>query len=116
MALVPKQSRFLAKWARLILEAQRRGYLTTGGELLRPQITADWYASQGKGIKDSLHKVSLAGDLLLHTSAGEYLTDTEAYRPLGEWWEAQSEPDLKLCWGGRWGDGNHFSAEHLGVR
>lgn len=116
MALVRKQSRFAGKIALLILEAQRRGYLTAGGEWERPEKLAEWYALQGKGSKNSLHRLALAFDLLLFTADGEYLTETEAYRPLGEWWEAQSEPDLKLCWGGRFKDGNHFSAEHQNVR
>lgn len=61
---------------------------------------------QGKGhMKDSLHYSGCAGDLLLYDAKG-YVTDTKTYQPLGEYWESL-DPNCK--WGGRWGDGNHFS-------
>jgi hypothetical protein len=63
------------------------------------------------GHKNSCHKLKLARDLYL-TRDGEYLTDTEDYRELGEWWEKQHD----LCrWGGRFADGNHFSFWHNGM-
>jgi len=45
----------------------------------------------------------LAIDLNLFKD-GEYLTDTEDHRFLGEFWES-----LGGTWGGRWDDGNHYS-------
>ena len=42
-----------------------------------------------------------------------YLTKTEDHRKLGEFWESLHP----LCrWGGRFGDGNHYSLEHGGVK
>ncbi|EIH4172001.1 M15 family metallopeptidase, partial [Escherichia coli] len=44
---------------------------------------------------------------------GKYQADTDAYRPLGEYWES-----IGGTWGGRFSraDGNHFSLEHNGVK
>ena len=44
---------------------------------------------------------------------GKYLTATEDYTQLGEYWES-----LGGCWGGRFSsaDGNHFSLEHEGCK
>ena len=61
---------------------------------------------QGIGHKSgSLHYSGCAGDLLLYKDA-VYQPKTEIYRELGKYWESL-EPDCK--WGGKWGDGNHFS-------
>jgi hypothetical protein len=64
----------------------------------------------GGGIRNSLHGARLAIDLNLFIS-GVYQTQTEAYRPLGEKWEAMGG-----TWGGRFSspDGNHFSIAHEG--
>lgn len=62
------------------------------------------------GIADSLHCSKLAIDLNLFKN-GHYLQASKSYTLLGEWWEKQHE----LCrWGGRFGDGNHFSLAHGG--
>lgn len=62
------------------------------------------------GIADSLHCLKLAVDLNLFKN-GRYLQATKSYRELGLWWEKQHE----LCrWGGRFGDGGHFSLAHGG--
>lgn len=64
------------------------------------------------GHKRSCHKFKLAGDLDLFKDR-KYLTKTEDHRELGEFWE-KLHP---LCrWGGRFGDGNHYSIEHGGTR
>ncbi|ELR1854532.1 M15 family metallopeptidase, partial [Escherichia coli O22:H8] len=69
-------------------------------------------AKTGKGIRNSLHTLRLAVDFNLFIN-GEYQTDTDAYRPLGEYWES-----IGGTWGGRFSraDGNHFSLEHNGVK
>ena len=96
--------------ARLILKAEEMGYQLTFGEAWRPPETAALYAQQGKGIRNSLHIDKLALDLNLFKD-GVYLSKTEDWRPLGEWWEKQNS----LCrWGGRFGDGNHVSLEWMG--
>lgn len=102
--------------ARLILFAYSKpGRKLSMGEGWRPPETAAAYAKEGKGISNTLHTERLAQDLNLY-EGGTYKTRTEDYRELGEWWEAQSTPDYKCVWGGRFGDGNHFSIEHNGVR
>jgi hypothetical protein len=61
---------------------------------------------QNKGhMEGSLHYSGCAGDPLLYKD-GVYQPKTETYQPLGEYWESL-DPNCK--WGGRWGDGNHFS-------
>jgi hypothetical protein len=62
---------------------------------------------QNKGHKEgSLHYSGCAGDLLLYDKNGTYLPFTESYQELGEYWETLN---VSCKWGGRWGDGNHFS-------
>jgi hypothetical protein len=99
--------------AELIFQAQRMGYQVTLGEALRSPEEAARLAKLGKGIKNSLHIVKLAIDLNLFKN-GKYLDKTGDHLPLGEWWEEQSFADIKCCWGGRFGDGNHYSVEHGG--
>ena len=62
------------------------------------------------GKSNSLHKLSLAIDILLFKN-GEYLQRTEDYEPLGIYWET-----IGGSWGGRFGDGNHFSLAHGGMK
>ena len=64
-------------------------------------------------MKKSLHHLGLAGDLILYDSEGFYLTKTEDHEVSGQVWEKRHP----LCrWGGRFGDGNHYSLEHEGVK
>lgn len=115
MTLIEKQKVFSVMVAKLILEAIDRGYEVTLGEAWRPLQMAEIYASQGKGISNSLHGKRLAVDLNLFRGQ-TFLRDTEDYRELGEWWEKQSEGEVVCSWGGRFQDGNHFSLAHEGVR
>lgn len=62
-------------------------------------------------MKNSLHYVGLAKDILLFDKNNNYLTETEAYRECGEYWESLNH---SCCWGGRFKDGNHFSVEFGG--
>lgn len=67
---------------------------------------------KANGIRSSAHGQRLAIDLNLFID-GVYQTTTEAWKPLGEKWESLHP----LCrWGGRFGDGNHLSLEHNGVK
>ena len=115
MTLREKQSAFVLMVARLIEMADRCGYALTFGEAWRSPEEAARLAKAGLGIAKSLHTQRLAVDLNLFID-GKYQTTTEAYRPLGEWWEAQSTSEITCAWGGRFGDGNHFSVEHGGRR
>ncbi len=110
MTLRQKQSLFVKLVAGLIVEASHLGYELTFGEAYRTPEQAALNAKHGIGIRNSLHCDRLAIDFNLFRN-GRYCTTTESWRPLGEWWERQHE----LCsWGGRFGDGNHFSLEHEG--
>lgn len=121
MTLQQKQARFSVLVARLILKAEEFGYEVSLGEAWRSLEVANFqtkkYADQGKGIVESLHRVRLAIDINLFIKAtGQYLSRSEDYRRLGEWWESQSDGQIRCTWGGRFrrADGNHFSIEHEG--
>lgn len=113
MTLREKQAKFVWLVAALIFEAYGRGYTMSFGEAYRSPEEAARLAQLDKGIKRSLHTEGLAIDLKLFRD-GRYLRTTDAYQPLGEWWEAQSTDQYQCCWGGRFGDGNHFSIAHGG--
>ncbi|MBW5852809.1 M15 family metallopeptidase [Yersinia enterocolitica] len=112
MKLSTKQQQFTTMVARLITYANEQGYGLTFGEAWRTPEQAKLNAQKGSGIANSLHCQRLAVDFNLFID-GEYQTRTEAYRPLGEFWES-----IGGAWGGRFKrpDGNHFSLEHNGVR
>ncbi|WP_288446415.1 M15 family metallopeptidase [uncultured Serratia sp.] len=113
MTLSQKQQQFTHMIAQLIAWAGANGYALTFGEAYRTPDQARLNAQSGKGIANSLHTQRLAVDFNLFID-GQYQTQTEAYLPLGEYWES-----LGGSWGGRFKsrpDGNHFSLEHNGVR
>lgn len=95
--------------ARLIQFAYSNGYEMTIGDGYRdPRLHGALGVKIGYGAANSCHKIRLALDLNLFRD-GKYLTSTEDYRPLGEFWES-----IGGTWGGRFADGNHFSLEHDG--
>lgn len=110
-SLVAKQAKFSTMVAMLILQAGEMGFDVTLGEAWRSPEQAKFQtminAEKGIGIRASNHILRLAIDLNLFRN-GKYLTDVEAYRPLGEWWEKQCR-DCR--WGGRFKlrDAVHFS-------
>ncbi|KYT38048.1 M15 family metallopeptidase [Escherichia coli] len=112
MKLSEKQQLFAVMIADLIHWAQEHDYRLTFGEAYRTPEQAALNAKSGKGIRNSLHTLRLAVDFNLFIN-GEYQADTDAYRPLGEYWES-----IGGTWGGRFSraDGNHFSLEHNGVK
>lgn len=110
MTLSEKQAVFTVKIAQLIYWADERGYRLTFGEAYRTPEQAALNAKSGKGIANSLHTQRLAVDFNLFVN-GQYQAGTEAYKPLGEYWES-----IGGSWGGRFKDGNHFSLEHNGVK
>ncbi len=103
-----KQTRFALMLSHLIQHEINEGWEVTMGEVYRPPETAKLFAKQGKGISNSLHTSRLAVDLMLFKK-GKYLTRTSEYEFLGIWWES-----IGGTWGGRFGDGNHFSLAHGG--
>jgi hypothetical protein len=117
-ALQEKQCLFASLLGEFLVWIFSNGYKVAGGEWERTQAQANSNAASGAGISHSLHLIDLAVDLRLFVE-GEYRTDSEAYRPLGEKWKSMHP----LCrWGGDFKDaqgnpkpdGNHFSLEHEG--
>ena len=102
---VDKQAKFLLMVCNLVEFATELGYQVTGGELLRTPEQAAIYASQGKGIKNSLHISKLAIDLNFFRQ-GKLITGRVNLECMGLHWKAL---------GGRWGgdfkwidDSSHF--------
>ena len=112
MTLSEKQQLFTQLIGQLIFYAGEHGMRLTFGEAYRTPEQAALNAQKGSGIRNSLHTRRLAVDFNLFID-GVYQTSSEAYLPLGEYWES-----LGGAWGGRFSrpDGNHFSLEHEGVR
>lgn len=95
--------------AKLILFAYDKGYELTFGDAFRDaRVHGAFGQKLAYGAANSVHKLRLAVDLNLFKN-GEYLTATEDYTELGEFWES-----IGGAWGGRFNDGNHFSIEHEG--
>ena len=108
--LSEKQDKFTGMIADFIQRVRALGYEITFGEAYRTPEQAALNAKKGTGIKNSLHTVRLAVDFNVFKD-GEYLTGTGELETIGIIWE-----HLGGTWGGRFGDGNHFSLEHNGVK
>lgn len=68
---------------------------------------------KANGVRLSVHQLGLAVDINLFTVTGVYCPDTASHKQFGEFWKKLA-PDCR--WGGDWGDGNHYSIEHGGVK
>lgn len=115
MTLGEQQRRFLPLVAKLIDFAYAQGFELTAGELYRPPEQAALNAQHGSGIANSLHILRLAIDLQLFKD-GQYLTDSAAYKSLGDFWKTL---DPQCAWGGDFTprvDGNHFSLSWGGIK
>lgn len=113
MKLSEKQRLFAKLVPRLIDKAHELGFEVTLGDAFRDPRSHGALGVKGVyGAMFSCHKGKLAIDLNLFKD-GQYLQNTEAHKPLGEWWE-QQHPDA--CWGGRFEDGNHYSFTHEGMK
>lgn len=97
---------------KLIDHAFSIGYEVSLEEVKRSQLQANANAASGNGIKNSLHISGLAADVNLYRN-GTYLPNTEDHKPLGDWWEALHPLNR---WGGRFGDGNHYSSTRDGIK
>ena len=104
MTLSERQRLFTKLVPRLIDKIFESGDECTLGEVYRSPETATAYEKMKVGIKKSLHIKRLAIDLNLF-KGGEYIVDTEAHRPYGEYWESLHPSNR---WGGRFKDGNHY--------
>jgi len=113
MRLGEKQELFMRLLPRLIDKAHELGWEVRGGDLFRdPRTNGKIGEKVGYSAANSCHKMKLAIDLLLFRD-GDYYTDEDDYRELGEWWEQQHP---LTCWGGRFADANHFSITHEGSK
>jgi hypothetical protein len=112
MTLREQQSLFVSLVAQLIQWAYAAGYELTFSEAWRSPAEAAINAQTGAGIACSLHTERLAIDLNLFKD-GEYMSDLESYRPLGDYWKSLhplaryggdfASPDMdhfSLTWGG----------------
>lgn len=109
MTMREKQWALVIMSANLINYAGKLGYELTFGDAYRdPRVHGALGEKKSYSAASSLHKQRLAVDFNLFKD-GVYLTKTEDYKFLGEYWESMGG-----CWGGRFNDGNHFSIEHQG--
>jgi len=135
MTLGEKQKQFTFMISKLMVWAYENGYGLTFGDARRSdeQAAINSIGFQGReqvakliqnefpglaaaiknngkadGIVHSIHQDQLAVDFNLFKD-GKYLDKTIDHKPLGEFWES-----IGGTWGGRFGDGNHYSIEHEG--
>lgn len=102
-----KQSIFIYNISKLIQYAHSITYELTLGEAFRTKEQQEIYLKQGKTTTaNSKHLNRLAIDLNLFKD-GKYLTKTEDYKPLGDYWKKLNKENV---WGGDFSlnDGNHF--------
>lgn len=107
MTLGQAQRAFARHLGTLLTWLHGQGYEVTLGDAYRSAEEAARLAALGVGVLDSPHRRRLAIDLNLFVE-GVYQTATEAYTPLGAFWETL---DARCVWGGRFTtrrDGNHF--------
>ena len=98
MSLSSKQRRFTYMLSSLINFAYSEGVELTLGHAWRDEETQRRMVEKGASqTMRSKHCDRLALDVNAFVK-GKYTTDKEAYRPLGEYWEA-----LGGVWGGRFG-------------
>lgn len=94
LSIRQKQSQFMKALGLLFIYAYSLGYELTPG---------DTYPGKFKHKPGSWHEKGLAIDLNLFKDS-KFLEETEDHLFLGIYWE-----QLGGTWGGRWGDGNHYS-------
>jgi hypothetical protein len=117
-SLGDKQRRFALRISEWLAWVYEQGYAVTFGEAYRTPEQAAINAQKGTGIRNSLHTQRLAIDVNLFRRAGdawEWISDGSApeWKLVGQHWENMSAENR---WGGRWGDANHLSIEHNGVK
>ncbi|MNQ48933.1 hypothetical protein D3C85_628210 [compost metagenome] len=111
MTLGEKQKKFVKMVGQLIEFAYANGYELTFGDAYRdPRVHGQVGEKKSYSSANSVHKQRLAVDFNLFRD-GKYLTKTEDYLRLGDFWES-----IGGSWGGRFNDGNHFSMEHSGAK
>jgi len=104
---------FTTALADLIHEIALRGYEAALAEGMDRKTTKDPTTDH---MLNSLHEIGLAQDIDLYLD-GTYLSDTVDHTQFGLFWEELGVTrQLPLTWGGRWGDGNHYSLRWQGRR
>ena len=103
MTLSQKQRKFVRMQHALVAYAYSLGYELTEGRAHVPGATV-------KSGAFSCHHHKLAKDWNLFIK-GRYQSSTSAHALLGAFWKLMGG-----CWGGDFGDGNHYSLKHGGVR
>ena len=108
MSMVDEQSKFAELVAKLILTALQSGFQVTLGEAYRTREQQEIYYNADPPLTKTLkskHMNRLAVDLNFFKD-GNYLTDGNDFKELGEYWKTLSE---HCVWGGDWGwDAGHF--------
>jgi hypothetical protein len=115
LSLSEKQRLFAKLVGQLLDHIYEVGFEATLGEAWRTPEQAAANAASGKGIANSNHTRRLAIDINLFKD-GNYLTDFDSYKQIGDWWTAQ-HPLAR--WGGNFThlkDSDHFSLEHNGIQ
>lgn len=109
-----KQVQFTKNLAKLITYAARTGQDVILDEAKRSRVVAEHYAQRGIGIKNSLHTIRLAADLIRYKD-GRVTWEHSDYEDLGQYWKSLHPLNR---WGGDFErkDSVHFSMEHNGVK
>lgn len=115
MSLSGVQREFTKCVGKLIDFAYENGYELTVGDAYRdPRVHGEFKEKKSYSAASSVHKLRLAIDLNLWID-GNYVTDSESYSELGEYWKTLHD---RARWGGDFKsnpDGNHFSFTYWGV-
>ena len=99
MSMVAEQALFLRHVRLLLAEAERSGFVVTGGELFRTPEQQAIYVKTGRSkTMASNHLRRCAIDLNFFLN-GALTWDAATLRPLGAFWESL---DPKNSWGGNW--------------
>ncbi len=113
MGLNKKQADFTRSIAYFLVWCHENGYEVFGAELYRTPEQARIYASQGRGIVNSVHCKKLAMDIY-RLKGGTVTWEADDYTAMGEKWKSMHH---QARWGGDFKnrDAVHFSFEHNGV-
>ena len=103
------QWEFLKCLALLIIYAMKQGYKLTQGRAYASKEANEAVGGHPK----STHLHRLGQDLMLFVDDVWIQGDHEAWHDLGEHWKTLHP---RACWGGDWGDYNHFSFSWNGIR
>ena len=106
-----------------MVQAEVNAMSLAGRNEIAEYIKEDWpilarliRENPGKGIRRSLHNLGLAIDIQLFKKVNDvwvYCEKSAEYEPVGTFWEGL-HPEAR--WGGRFGDGGHFSIAYQGIK